>query len=168
MKQRGFPTVPEWSRSGSCSKCIRTKNTERGNVLTAKTLARKIAQFALTKKASDVVIVDLRTITPVTDFFVICSADSDTQVKAIADAVRSGMEKFGHEAWHKEGYSHLNWVLLDYVDVVTHIFRKEVRSFYNLERLWGDAKFERVLDKPAKVLTTRVGKAGRSPRKQSS
>jgi ribosome-associated protein len=136
--------------------------------LTAKTLARKIAQFALTKKASDVVIVDLRSITPVTDFFVICSADSDTQVKAIADAVRSGMEKFGLEAWHSEGYSHLNWVLLDYVDVVAHIFRREVRDFYNLERLWGDAKFERVLDKPARVSRTRVGKVDRSPRKQSS
>jgi ribosome-associated protein len=136
--------------------------------LTAKTLARKIAQFALTKKASDVVIVDLRTITPVTDFFVICSADSDTQVKAIADAVTGGMEKLGHEAWHNEGYSHLNWVLLDYVDVVAHIFRKEVRSFYNLERLWGDAKFERVMDRPTRVARTRVAGAGRTLGRKSS
>jgi len=136
--------------------------------VSAKTLARKIAQFALTKKASDVVIVDLRTITPTTDFFIICSADSDTQVRAIADAVRSGMEKLGHEAWHNEGYSHLNWVLLDYVDVVAHIFRKEVRAFYNLERLWGDAKFEYVQDKPAKVSTTKVGKASKSSKRESS
>lgn len=136
--------------------------------MTAKTLARRIAQFALTKKASDVVIVDLRAITPVTDFFIICSADSDTQVKAIADAISAGMEKLGHEAWHNEGYSHLNWVLLDYVDVVAHIFRKEIRAFYNLERLWGDAKFEYVQDKPAKVSTARVGKTSRSSKRRLS
>jgi ribosome-associated protein len=136
--------------------------------LTAKTLARRIAQFALTKKASDVVILDLRTITPVTDFFIICSADSDTQVKAIADAISAGMEKLGHEAWHNEGYSHLNWVLLDYVDVVAHIFRKEVRAFYNLERLWGDAKFEYVQDKPAKLSTRKVRTARRPSKKESS
>ena len=126
--------------------------------MTAKTLARKIAHFALTKKASDVVIVDLRKVTSITDFFVICSADSDTQVRAIADAVTSGMEKLGHGVWHNDGYTHLNWVLLDYVDVVAHVFKKEVRSFYNLERLWGDAQFERVQDKPGKVVRPKTGK----------
>lgn len=126
--------------------------------MTAKTLARKIAQFAFTKKASDVVIVDLRKVTSITDFFVICSADSDTQVRAIADAVTGGMEKLGHEVWHNEGYTHLNWVLLDYVDVVAHVFQKEVRSYYNLERLWGDAQFERVQDKPAKVVRPKTEK----------
>jgi ribosome-associated protein len=136
--------------------------------VTAKTLARKIAQFALAKKASDIVIVDLRGITPVTDFFIICSADSDTQVRAIADAVRSGMEKLGHEAWHNEGYSHLNWVLLDYVDVVAHIFRKEVRAYYNLERLWGDAEFDYVQDEPAKVLTAKFRRGSKSSKKESS
>jgi ribosome-associated protein len=121
----------------------------------------------LAKKASDVVIVDLRAVMPVTDFFVICSADSNTQVKAIADAVRSGMEKLGHEAWHNEGYSHLNWVLLDYVDVVAHIFRKEVRAYYNLERLWGDAKFEYVHDQPEKAMTRKIRRASMSSKKES-
>lgn len=120
--------------------------------MTPRNLARKVAQFALTKKAFDVVIVDLRKLTSITDFFVICSADSDTQVKAIADAIIVGMEKAGHRVWHNEGYAHLNWVLLDYVDVVVHIFRKEIRSFYNLERLWGDAKFEYVQDGAEKVV----------------
>ncbi len=124
--------------------------------MTAKTLAHKIAQFALMKKASDVVITDLRKVTSITDFFVICSADSDTHVKAIADAISSGMEKLGHAVWHNEGYSHLNWVLLDYVDVVAHIFRKEIRTFYNLERLWGDAHFEYVEDKPKKMASPGV------------
>ena len=126
--------------------------------MTAKTLARKVARFALTKKASDVVIVDLRKVTSITDFFVICSADSDTQVRAIADAVTSGMEKLGDAVWHNEGYTHLNWVLLDYVDVVAHIFQKEVRSYYNLERLWGDAQFEHVQDKPAKAVRPKTEK----------
>ena len=138
--------------------------------MTAKTLARKIAQFALTKKASEVVIVNLRKVTPVTDFFVICSADSDTQVRAIADAIEDGMEKLGHNVWHNEGYSHLNWVLLDYVDVVAHVFRKEVRAYYNLERLWGDAVFEYVQDRPEKALTTKARKPrlSRSSKRESS
>ncbi len=85
-----------------------------------------------------------------TDFFVVCSADSDKQVKAVADAVVDGLEEEGVRIWHSEGVSQLRWVLLDYVDVVVHIFQRQVRGFYNLERLWGDAKFERVEDaKPA-------------------
>lgn len=132
--------------------------------MTAKTLARKIAQFALTKKASDVVIADLRKISSVADYFVICSAGSDTQVKAIADAVVAGTSAVGHEVWHNEGYSHLNWVLLDYVDVVVHVFHKEIRSFYNLERLWGDANFEHVQDKPVTISNpkSRKGKKKKS------
>ncbi len=85
-----------------------------------------------------------------TDFFVVCSADSDKQVKAVADAVVDGLEEEGVRIWHNEGVSQLRWVLLDYVDVVVHIFQRQVRGFYNLERLWGDAKIERVEDaKPA-------------------
>lgn len=108
-------------------------------------LANAIAKLALTKKAHDVVIMDLRPLTSMTDFFVVCSADSDTQVKAIADAVVEGTEKKGVPPWHKETGS-LNWVLLDYSDVVLHIFHKTARSFYNLEKLWGDAKTKRVSD----------------------
>ena len=126
--------------------------------MTAKTLARKIAQLALTKKASDVVIADLRKVSSVADYFVICSAGSDTQVKAIADAVVLGMRKVGHEVWHDEGYSHLSWVLLDYVDVVVHVFKKEIRSFYNLERLWGDAEFEHVRDEAVSMGTPKLRK----------
>lgn len=115
--------------------------------LKSRTLARKIADFALTKKAQDVVIMDLRPLTSMTDFFVVCSAESDIQIRAIADAVEDGLEKKQTVAWHKEAGS-LNWVLLDYVDVVLHVFHKHARSFYNLERLWGDAEVEHVLDEP--------------------
>lgn len=104
--------------------------------------------MALTKKASDIVIMELRKLTDMTDFFVICSGDSDVQVKAIADAIIDGSEKSGIEVWHKEGISQRQWVLLDYVDVVVHIFHKEARKFYGLEKLWGDAKFEEVMDEP--------------------
>ena len=114
----------------------------------ASTLARKIADLTLTKKAQDVVIMDLRGLTSMADFFVLCSADSDTQVKAIADAVEEGLEKKGSAPWHRESGS-VNWILLDYVDVVLHVFHKSTRSFYNLEKLWGDAEVERVEDTPA-------------------
>lgn len=115
-----------------------------------RTIAKKAAQLALAKKAHDVLVMDLRKVTSITDFFVICSADSDTHVKAVADAVLDGLKKSGVTAWHDEGYEALNWVLLDYVDVVVHIFRRDIRKFYNLERLWADAEIEVVEDKQPK------------------
>ena len=93
---------------------------------------------------------DLRKLTDMADFFVVCSADSDVQVKAVADAIADGTDKIGISAWHSEGLTHRQWVLLDYVDVVVHVFHKEVRRFYGLEKLWGDAVIEAVEDTPAK------------------
>lgn len=113
-------------------------------------LAKTIGQLAHTKKAQDVLLMDLRKLTPMTDFFVICSGESDIQVKAISDAVEDGMIKKGVSAWHRESGSP-NWVLLDYVDVVFHIFHKNTRSYYNLEKLWGDARITRLDDEPAKA-----------------
>ena len=109
------------------------------------TLAKKIAELTLTRKANDVITMDLRGLTSMADFFVICSADSDVQVKAIADAVEEGMEKEGIAPWHMESGS-ANWILLDYVDVVLHVFHKNTRPFYSLERLWGDAKVRRIAE----------------------
>ena len=108
--------------------------------MNATRLAKRIAGYALTKKAMDVVMMDLRGLSSVTDFFVICHGESDVQVKAIANAILDGTEEDGVRVWHKEGYEYLHWVLLDYVDVVVHIFQKNERAFYGLERLWGDAK----------------------------
>ena len=119
--------------------------------MTPRTLAKKIAQFALTKKARAVTIMDLRKVTDMADFFVVCSADSDVQVKAVADAVTDGTESFGIPPWHREGLTQRQWVLLDYVDVVVHIFHKEMRRYYGIEKLWGDAKIEVVADTPAKT-----------------
>lgn len=116
--------------------------------MTPRTLAKKISQFALDKKAHNVTILDLRKLTDMTDFFVVCSADSDVQVKAIADHIADEAETVGVRPWHQEGLSQRQWVLLDFVDVVVHVFHKEMRKYYGLEKLWGDAKIEVITDKP--------------------
>jgi ribosome-associated protein len=108
--------------------------------------ASKIAQQIFIKKGFDVIKMDLRNIASFTDYFVICSADSDVQVKAIADQIDKTLSEDGIKCWHKEGYKALSWVLLDYVDVVVHIFRKDARDFYNLEKFWGDAPTEKITD----------------------
>ena len=108
--------------------------------------ASKIAQQVFTKKGYDVLIMDLRKLASFADYFVICSADSDVQVKAIADQIDKKLSEEGIKCWHKEGFKALSWVLLDYVDVVVHIFKKDARDFYNLEKLWGDAPTEKVID----------------------
>lgn len=116
--------------------------------MTPKTLARRIAEAALNKKAYDVTVMDLRKLTSMTDYFVVCSVDSDTQARAVADAIKHETMDKGESLVRKEGYSEGRWVLLDYVDVVAHVFHKDIRTFYNLEKLWGDAKFEYVNDEP--------------------
>jgi ribosome-associated protein len=105
-------------------------------------IARRIVEHSLTKKAQNVCLMDIRNLSNVADYFIICHGESDVQVKAITDAVVEGMENEGIKAWHREGYEYLHWVLLDYIDVVVHIFHKETRQFYGLERLWGDAEIE--------------------------
>ena len=93
------------------------------------------------KKASDIVILDLRKLNnAIADFFVICSGNSDKQLDAIADSVDEEVYKALKEnPWHIEGKNNKEWMLLDYINVVAHIFRKDRREFYALERLWGDA-----------------------------
>lgn len=103
-------------------------------------LAAAAIDAALGKKARDVVAMDVRGISGVTDLLVICTGDSDVQIKAVAEAVREELRtRFREKPWHVEGLDHLQWVLLDYVDVVVHVFTEERRRFYDLERLWGDA-----------------------------
>ena len=109
-------------------------------------LADKISEIIFTKKGFDVIAIDLRKLVTFTDYFVVCSADSDVQVKAIADQVDKVLSEQGIKCWHREGLKALSWVLLDYVDVVVHIFKKDARQFYNLEKLWGDAPTEKMSD----------------------
>ncbi len=112
--------------------------------MTSAQLAEKIAQLAWDKKGVEVTIMDIRKLTDVTDYFVLVSGESELHVKAICDFVEEELEKEGVRPWHKEGYQHLNWVLLDYVDVVFHVFLPHVRDFYALEKLWADADITRL------------------------
>ncbi|HEY5535793.1 MAG TPA: ribosome silencing factor [Ignavibacteria bacterium] len=112
----------------------------------SKELTDLIAKYIINKKGGNIRILDLRELTPVTDFFVVCTASSEPQVKAIADYISDETKKIQERPWHSEGYQNLSWVLLDYVNVVVHIFLPEARKFYNLEGLWGDAKITEVKD----------------------
>ncbi len=98
------------------------------------------AQAAASKKAIDVVGLDLSGLDGVADYFLICSGSSEPQVKAIAEAVEDQLRISGAKPWHVEGMEYRRWVLLDYVDVVVHVFHEKTREYYLLERLWGDAR----------------------------
>ena len=104
-------------------------------------LCRVIVNGMLEKKATDIAVMDLRGVkNAITDYFIICSGNSDTQIDAIAFSVEDEVEKnLQQSVWHREGKQNREWILLDFVDVVVHIFRKDRRSFYDLESLWGDA-----------------------------
>lgn len=112
--------------------------------MASKKLAHKIADLALDKKAYDVKLLDLRKLSAVCDYFVICSVDADVQARAVADHIMDELREAGVKVWHREGYTSLRWVLLDYVDVVVHVFQRDVREFYGLEELWGDAPTEEI------------------------
>jgi ribosome-associated protein len=92
------------------------------------------------KKASDLVVLDLRKAAGFTDFFVICSGGNPRQIRAIADGVMAALADEGAKPAHVEGYERSEWVLLDYFDFIVHIFGAETRLFYGLERLWGNAE----------------------------
>ena len=108
----------------------------------ALTIARLAGELALSKKAFDVKILKLTNISSICDYFVIISGSADVHVNAIADGVIEGLLDQDVRAWHKEGMKSGSWILLDYVDVVVHIFHNTVREFYALEKLWGDAPVE--------------------------
>ncbi len=107
--------------------------------MTSHDIAQLIAKTADEKKADDITILDMRKIAGFTDYFVICHGTSDIQVKAISDAIEDELLKHRIKYWHREGYTNRQWILLDYIDVVCHIFNKTQREFYNLEKLWADA-----------------------------
>lgn len=91
------------------------------------------------KKGLDLVVFDLRGISDMADYFLICSGTNDRQLRAIADAIEDVLLKIGIKMDHKEGYQESTWILLDYGDLVAHIFNEDKRQYYDLERLWGDA-----------------------------
>jgi ribosome-associated protein len=103
------------------------------------TAVRVAARAALDKNALDLAVLDLQGLSGIADYFLICSARSTTQADTIADAVRVALRAAGARPRHSEGSAQSGWLLLDYGDVVVHVFLEETRAFYALERLWGDA-----------------------------
>ncbi|MDA3780466.1 MAG: ribosome silencing factor [Bacteroidales bacterium] len=112
-------------------------------------MLNSIIEGILEKGGKDIVSLDMRHINnSVCEYFVISHGDSNTQVDAIANSVQDKVrENLNEKVWHKEGMNNSTWVLLDYSNIIVHIFQKEHRDFYNLEELWGDAKITKIEDK---------------------
>src|SRR5688572_19389307 len=121
----------------SNNKLTRVKKADEGKFITD-----VIVKGMEEKKGHDIVVMDLRSLSgAVTDYFVICHADSDRQVEAIAKSVEEEVYKaMNEDPWGREGFENSEWILLDYVNVVVHVFQKEKREFFGLEELWGDAE----------------------------
>jgi ribosome-associated protein len=102
--------------------------------------AKQAAQLCLDYKANDVVMLDLRGVTDMTDFFIVASGTSDTHVRSLGENLVTDMKKLGAATYHVEGLTKGRWVLLDFVDFVVHVFHPTLREFYQLERLWSDAE----------------------------
>lgn len=113
--------------------------------LSPSAVANIAVQAAENTKAVDLTVLDISNISIIADFFIICSGRSSTQVQAIAENIQEELEKEGVLALRREGFREATWVLLDYGDVIVHVFQEKERQFYNLERLWGDA---RIVDMP--------------------
>jgi len=103
-------------------------------------LARRAAEVCVDNKANDVLVLGLKGISDMTDYFVIASGTSDTHVRALGEHVQAELRKHGARAHHVEGSSQGRWVLLDYFDFVVHVFHPTLRDYYRLERLWSDAE----------------------------
>jgi ribosome-associated protein len=120
-----------------------------------------IAKAALAKKARDVVLIDLRKLSYISDYFIIASGDSIVQLDAIANNIERELLNRNCRLWHREGRGEALWILLDYGDIVVHIFYKETRGFYNLEKLWHDAPQRKLKD------STFIKKRKRTSKKES-
>ncbi len=111
-------------------------------------LIEVITNALLERKAEDITVLDVHELTTLADKFVVCHANTDVQIKAIADNVnKETKEKLSEKAWKEEGRETRRWVILDYVNVVVHIFKKELREYYALERMWNDAPVRKIEDK---------------------
>ena len=106
----------------------------------AKSFALEAAELASERHCRDIVVLDLHGISPATDYFVIATGTSNRQIKSVADEISGAGRENGFQRFGKAGYENAKWVLLDFVDVVVHIFSRSYREYYDLEMLWGDAK----------------------------
>lgn len=103
-------------------------------------LARVAADIAYDKKASDVLLLDIRELTTIADYFIICNGNNARQIAAIAEAIEEEMKKQGARLLNREGVAESGWLILDYGDIIVHIFGPKEREYYRLERLWSEAK----------------------------
>ena len=117
----------------------KTQRGKKGGVLTGKKKAILAARCLDAKKATDIIVLEVNAITSIADYFVIATADSKRQIKTCADYIDETLSAKKIHRHHLEGMTNLEWVLMDYGDVIVHIFDKEARLYYGLERLWGDA-----------------------------
>ena len=121
-------------------------------MLESKQKALLAGKFAADKKAMRIVILEMKKLMSITDYFVICSGTSSVHLEAVADGIVEGLAKDKEKPLGIEGSKFVNWILLDYGDIIVHIFRDEAREFYRLEKLWGDArKIRRRTEKKAKT-----------------
>ena len=111
---------------------------------------KTIAKFMLEKKATNIKIFDVRKITSITDFFIVCDASSEPQIKAILNHVSRSLKKKGMRPVNIEGQDRNDWILIDYFDFIIHIFSEDKRSFYDIDRLWADAKITHIEDQNEK------------------
>lgn len=123
---------------------MKEKKVSEETTYTSHDIAHLISQAADSKKAENITILDMKKVAGFTDYFVICHGTSDVQVKAIADAIEEELLKHKIKYWHREGYENRKWILLDYIDVVCHVFNQSQRHYYNLEKLWADADVEKI------------------------
>ncbi len=122
-----------------------SEDKTRTTSASAAALARTAIDAALDKKATNAVVLNMKEVSGVADFFILCSGDTEIQIRAIAEHIRSVVKtEHAETPWQKEGDDHWQWVVLDYVDVVVHVMSPDKRAFYGLERLWGDAEYESV------------------------
>lgn len=114
---------------------------------TAEDMIAVISEALLDKKAEQIRLLDVRKITTLTDYFIVCHGTSDTQVKAIGDNVAYEVKQaFGEHVWKKEGHNTNRWIVLDYVNIVVHVFLHDLREFYGIEKMWQDAEITEIKD----------------------
>ena len=112
----------------------------KAKTVDAQALAEKAAGLLFSKKASEAVLLDLRGLSSLTDFYLICTCQNEAQMRAIMNHVLRTLSRDGHKALRSEYHSGVRWAVLDYGDLIVHLFEKETRNYYSLERLWADAK----------------------------
>ena len=111
----------------------------------SKSLVELVVEGMKEKKASDITVMDVSDLTTLTDYFVICSGNSDTQNKAISDSIEEEvLKQTGEKPWKKEGIQARNWTILDFINIVVHVMSKEKRQFYSIERVWNDARITHI------------------------